>query len=122
MLIIILYFVAATLDGSLGYVIPVSEKTFRRLFILQNTICVMKPHYAGLNPKAYRLLRGQRKELCNPQKNILDGDLLFEYFNMSYMERNDIAKKIKTNTEQVSSLWLGRILKLRKYPILANYN
>lgn len=44
----------ASLDGSLGYVIPVSEKTFRRLFILQNTIFVMKPHYAGLNPKSYR--------------------------------------------------------------------
>lgn len=91
----------STLDGSLGYVIPISEKTFRRLFILQNTICAMKPHNAGLNPKAYRMLKGQRKELGNPQKNILDGDLLFEFFNMSFVERNDIAKKIKTNTEQL---------------------
>jgi cleavage and polyadenylation specificity factor subunit 1 len=39
--------------------------------------------------------------LGNPQKNILDGDLLFEYFHMSYTERNDIAKKIKTNNEQL---------------------
>ena len=61
----------------------------------------MKPHHAGLNPKAYRMNRSQRKELGNPQKNILDGDLLFEFFNMSFIERNDIAKKIKTNTEQV---------------------
>jgi hypothetical protein len=48
-----------------------------------------------------RILKGRRKELSNPQKNILDGDLLFEYFNLSYTDRNDIAKKIKTNTEQV---------------------
>lgn len=44
----------ATLDGSIGYILPISEKTFRRLFILQNAIFVMKPHYAGLNPKSFR--------------------------------------------------------------------
>jgi len=37
----------------------------------------------------------------NPQKNILDGDLLFEFMNMSFSERNEIAKKIKTSTEQI---------------------
>jgi len=42
------------LDGGVGYVMPISEKTFRRLFILQNAIIVMKQHYGGLNPKAYR--------------------------------------------------------------------
>lgn len=89
------------LDGGIGYLIPISEKTFRRLFILQNAIFVMKPHYAGLNPKAYRMWRSKRKELINPQKNILDGDLLFEFFNMSYHDRGDIAKKIKTNSEQI---------------------
>lgn len=51
--------------------------------------------------KLSRIFKGQRRELGNPQKNILDGDLLFEYFNMSYTERHDIAKKIKTNNEQV---------------------
>ena len=94
-----------TLDGSIGYIIPISEKTFRRLFILQNAIFVMKPHYAGLNPKAYRIWKGKRKELINTQKSILDGDLLFEYFNLSYTDRNDIAKKIKTNTEQVTFIF-----------------
>ena len=89
------------LDGGIGYLIPISEKTFRRLFILQNAIFVMKPHYAGLNPKAYRMWRSRKKELVNPQKNILDGDLLFEFFNMSYHDRGDIAKKIKTNSEQI---------------------
>ncbi len=91
----------ANLDGGVGYVIPISEKTFRRLFILQNAIYVMKPHNAGLNPKSYRAWRSRRHELIAPQKNILDGDLLFDYFNLSYTERNEIAKKIKTSCEQL---------------------
>ncbi len=61
----------------------------------------MIPHYAGLNPKSFRLWRCRRKELIAPQKNILDGDLLFEFFNLSYAERNEISKKIKTNVEQL---------------------
>jgi cleavage and polyadenylation specificity factor subunit 1 len=44
----------ATLDGSIGYVIPISEKTFRRLFMLQNVLTYMIPHHAALNPKSYR--------------------------------------------------------------------
>lgn len=47
------------------------------------------------------MLRGMRREIGAPQKNILDGDLLFEYFNMGFVERSEIAKKIKTNMEQV---------------------
>lgn len=47
----------ANLDGGIGYIIPISEKTFRRLFMLQNAIFVMVPHYAGLNPKAFRFLK-----------------------------------------------------------------
>ena len=89
------------LDGGIGYIIPISEKTFRRLFILQNDIFKMKQHYACLNPEAYRMWRSKRKELINPQKNILDGDLLFEYFNMSYHDRADIAKKNQINSEQL---------------------
>ena len=50
-----------------------------------------------------RILRTRRKQIGNPQKNILDGDLLFEFFNLSFNDRNDIAKKIKTNCEQVNT-------------------
>ena len=49
-----MWFLKATLDGGIGYLIPISEKTFRRLFVLQNALVVMIPHYAGLNPKSYR--------------------------------------------------------------------
>ena len=45
---------AATLDGGLGLLLPMQEKTYRRLLMLQNALNTMLPHHAGLNPKAFR--------------------------------------------------------------------
>ncbi|XP_045540280.1 cleavage and polyadenylation specificity factor subunit 1 isoform X2 [Papilio machaon] len=46
-----------TLDGGLGYVLPVSEKAYRRLLMLQNVMNNYCCHIAGLNPRAFRLQR-----------------------------------------------------------------
>ena len=45
---------SATLDGGLGLLLPMQEKTYRRLLMLQNALNTMLPHHAGLNPKAFR--------------------------------------------------------------------
>lgn len=91
----------ATLDGSLGYLMPVSEKSYRRLLMLQNVLVTHIPHTCGLNPKAFRALHSQRKYLMNPHKSILDGDLLWKYLNLSVMEKCELAKKIGTTADQV---------------------
>nr|CAD7450315.1 unnamed protein product [Timema bartmani] len=44
----------ATLDGGLGYMLPVPEKTYRRLLMLQNVLVNHIAHTAGLNPKSFR--------------------------------------------------------------------
>ena len=49
-----IFIFTATLDGSLGYVMPLSEKLYRRLNMLQTILNKQLPHHAGLNPKAYR--------------------------------------------------------------------
>lgn len=92
----------ATLDGSLGHVLPLTEKTYRRLLMLQNLMVTNVQHHAGLNPKAFRMLRPFRLELMNASKNILDGDLIFRYFGLSQNERAELAKKIGTSPKQVS--------------------
>lgn len=48
------FYILASLDGSLGYILPVPEKTYRRLLMLQNVLVTHICHIAGLNPKAYR--------------------------------------------------------------------
>ncbi|EEC01987.1 cleavage and polyadenylation specificity factor, putative [Ixodes scapularis] len=91
----------ATLDGSLGYVLPVPEKTYRRLLMLQNVLVTNMPHYAGLNPKAFRMYHSQRRVLGNPHKNILDGELIWKFMHLSFMERSELSKKIGTTVTQV---------------------
>ena len=48
-------FSSATLDGGVGYLLPIPEKTYRRLLMLQIKLVQGLPHTAGLNPKAFRL-------------------------------------------------------------------
>lgn len=91
----------ATLDGSLGYFLPIGEKSYRRLLMLQNVLNVSLQHTAGLNPKAFRMVRLSRPELMNPSKNILDGDLLFKFPTLSMNEKSDLAKKIGTSPQQI---------------------
>uniref|UniRef100_A0A674EUA0 Cleavage and polyadenylation specific factor 1 n=1 Tax=Salmo trutta TaxID=8032 RepID=A0A674EUA0_SALTR len=92
----------ATLDGGLGLLLPMQEKTYRRLLMLQNALTTMLPHHAGLNPKAFRMLHADRRQLQNAVRNILDGELLNKYLYLSTMERSELAKKIGTTSDIVS--------------------
>ena len=58
----------ATLDGSLGHLLPVSEKVYRRLLMLQNVLNQHTQHLAGLNPKAFRWLRVDKRSLLNANR------------------------------------------------------
>ncbi|XP_076157774.1 cleavage and polyadenylation specificity factor subunit 1 [Alosa pseudoharengus] len=89
----------ATLDGGIGLLLPMQEKTYRRLLMLQNALTTMLPHHAGLNPKAFRMLNTDRRTLQNPVRNILDGELLNKYLYLSTMERSELAKKIGTTSD-----------------------
>ncbi|KAM6958697.1 cleavage and polyadenylation specificity factor subunit 1 [Aplochiton taeniatus] len=89
----------ATLDGGLGLLLPMQEKTYRRLLMLQNALTTMLPHHAGLNPKAFRMLHTDRRTLTNAVRNILDGELLNKYLYLSAMERSELAKKIGTTAD-----------------------
>lgn len=118
----------ATLDGGVGLLLPMQEKTYRRLLMLQNALTTMLSHHAGLNPKAFRcvgadrtsaamlsgmlpdfatsvsrMLHCDRRSLQNPVKNILDGELLNKYLYLSMMERSELAKKIGTTQDIVST-------------------
>lgn len=89
----------ATLDGGVGLLLPMQEKTYRRLLMLQNALTTMLPHHAGLNPRAFRMLHVDRRILQNAVRNILDGELLNRYLYLSTMERSELAKKIGTTPD-----------------------
>ncbi|KAM9292267.1 cleavage and polyadenylation specificity factor subunit 1 isoform 1-T1 [Gastrophryne carolinensis] len=89
----------ATLDGGIGLLLPMQEKTYRRLLMLQNALTTMLSHHAGLNPRAYRMLHSSRRTLQNAVRNVLDGELLIRFFYLTAMERSELAKKIGTSTD-----------------------
>lgn len=91
----------ASLDGSLGYLLPISEKVYRRLLMLQNALNMQIPHTAGLNPRAYRAVKNACLDLSNSHKNILDGELLWKFLNLSVLEKSEMAKRIGTNVDQL---------------------
>ncbi|XP_053401547.1 cleavage and polyadenylation specificity factor subunit 1-like [Mercenaria mercenaria] len=91
----------ASLDGSLGYLLPISEKVYRRLLMLQNALNMQLPHTAGLNPRAYRAVRNNSLDLSNAHKNILDGELLWKFLHLSVLEKSEMAKRIGTSVDQL---------------------
>jgi cleavage and polyadenylation specificity factor subunit 1 len=95
--------VFGTLDGGLGYIMPLPEKTYRRLFMLQNVLVTHSPHTCGLNPKSYRTIKSARKIPTNPSRCIVDGDLVYSYLDLPTNEKLDVAKKIGTRIEEIVS-------------------
>eukprot|EP00058_Branchiostoma_floridae_P027042 XP_002612533.1 hypothetical protein BRAFLDRAFT_120973 [Branchiostoma floridae] len=92
----------ATLDGGLGALLPMAEKTYRRLLMLQNTLMTHMPFPAGLNPKAFRMLKHNHRSLINACRNILDGELLWKFLHLSVVERSELARKIGTSPETIT--------------------
>nr|KAI8762317.1 cleavage and polyadenylation specificity factor subunit 1 [Biomphalaria glabrata] len=91
----------ATLDGSIGYLLPIPEKVFRRQQMLQSSMISQLPSPAGLNPKAYSAFKSSRTDSSNPLRNILDGELCWKYLYLSTMEKTEVAKKIGTTVDQI---------------------
>lgn len=90
-----------TLDGGIGLLLPMTEKTYRRLHMLQTKLVECIPHIAGLNPKAFRHVIGKKRSLNNAHKNILDGELLGKFAHLGTMERLEVTKKIGTTPSQI---------------------
>ncbi|KAK7505375.1 hypothetical protein BaRGS_00003537 [Batillaria attramentaria] len=90
-----------TLDGGIGYLLPIPEKVYRRLLMLQNALLTHIPHSAGLNPKAYRTVKHTVPSLSNPHRLILDGELIWKFLHLSLNERTEVARRMGTAVEQI---------------------
>lgn len=91
----------STLDGGLGYCLPLPEKTYRRLFMLQNVLLVHSEHLCGLNPKVFRTVKYSKRCLLNPSRSVVDGELVWSFLSLPYNEKVDVAKKIGTKVEEI---------------------
>ncbi|XP_026677670.1 cleavage and polyadenylation specificity factor subunit 1 [Diaphorina citri] len=84
----------ASLDGALGFFLPLPEKNYRRLLMLQNVMVTHTSHTGGLNPRAFRTYKGKGYYAGNPSRGIIDGSLVWKFLQLSLGERLEICKKI----------------------------
>eukprot|EP00698_Gefionella_okellyi_P000539 TRINITY_DN10481_c0_g1_i1.p1 TRINITY_DN10481_c0_g1~~TRINITY_DN10481_c0_g1_i1.p1 ORF type:complete len:1389 (-),score=267.20 TRINITY_DN10481_c0_g1_i1:15-4181(-) len=90
-----------TAQGSLGYIAPVPERTYRRLYELQAKMITALPHVAGLNPKAFRAPFNPDHLNFTPHAAMLDGDLLFRYLGLDVALQRELARMIGTTKEMI---------------------
>jgi len=90
-----------TLDGALGYLLPIPERVYRKLLMLQSVLTNILPHRASLNPKSYRALNSTDRTIGNPAKGIIDGEVVWDFLGLSFIERNDVSKKIGCSSDEI---------------------
>lgn len=90
-----------TLDGNIGYLFPIKEEQYKRLYILQGVIRNALLSYCGLNPKLFRTAKDVYKHATINSKNIIDGCLLWKYNNICFSDQIDLAHAIGSSPETV---------------------
>jgi cleavage and polyadenylation specificity factor subunit 1 len=87
-----------TLDGSIGYLACIDEPTHRRMSMLQTKMYTQLQHAGGLHPKAFRLFRSKGDHHIQ-KKNIIDGQLLWRYANLSTVTPIRVVTSSKEKTQ-----------------------
>ncbi|EFC40480.1 CPSF A subunit [Naegleria gruberi] len=90
-----------SVDGAIGYVAPINEVTHRRLFALQLKMYTQLEQAAGLHPKSFRLYKPLERTEYNYKKNIIDGQLIWNYANINTILQRDLARQIGTNSDNI---------------------
>lgn len=93
-------------DGSLSSLTPVEEHSFKRLQLLQGQLARNIQHVAGLNPKAFRIVRNDY--VSKPlSKGILDGNLLSHFEGLPITRQIEVTREIGTERNTVLRDWIS---------------
>ena len=69
--------------------------------MLSNVLTNSLEHTAGLNPRGYRTIRSLSRDLRNPARGIIDGDLVFAFSDLPAVDKAEFARKIGTNAAEI---------------------
>jgi len=91
-------------DGSLSALTPVDEGAFKRLHLLQGQLVRNVQHTAGLNPRAYRIVRNDT--VSKPlSRGVLDGQLLEAFEEQGIQGQQEMTRQIGTERIAVARDW-----------------
>lgn len=92
--------IVGTMDGSLGIFLPVDERTYKRLNLLQHLMSMTLQSPCALNPKDYRLLKSSRLRL-EKKKGVLDGTILWKFISLPLSTQEYLASVMGTTTDMI---------------------
>jgi len=92
--------VIGTVDGGLGVLFPVDEKTYRSLSLLQQIMAMGVRTTCCLNQRDYRTLKTVALRL-EKKRGVLDGTLLWRYASLTVSMQNDLAAVIGTSSDAI---------------------
>lgn len=90
--------VVGTVDGGLGVLLPVDEKTYRSLSLLQQIMAMGVRTTCCLNQRDFRTLNTATLRL-EKKRGVLDGTLLWRYASLTVSMQNDLAAVIGTTAD-----------------------
>jgi cleavage and polyadenylation specificity factor subunit 1 len=107
--------VSGCIEGAISYLTSVDEMTYRRLYSLHTQLTFRISHLGGLNPRLFRTYRPQDRRRYNFNRNIVDGDLLWEFLQLDYHLQSKLAKNIGTSPNSIINNLLEMDISTRFY-------
>lgn len=95
--------ILSMINGSIGYLTPIHEETYRRLYVLQSKMTLFLQHLCGLNPKAFRSYQSIDRSLTNLAHNIIDGPLVYDFLNLSVNQRLEFSRQVGMSAERLQN-------------------
>jgi cleavage and polyadenylation specificity factor subunit 1 len=89
-----------TMDGSLGILVPIDERVYRRLNLLQQLMSMVVQTPCALNPQEFRLMKTRRYKFQR-QKGLLDGTLLWKFPTLEAELQEEIVKALGVTIDTI---------------------
>jgi CPSF A subunit region len=89
-----------TLDGGLGVLLPIDERTHRRLALLQQMMTMVVETPCAMNPKEYRVLKTTHFR-ADKKKGVLDGAFLWKYVSLDARLQDELAASMGVTTDAI---------------------
>lgn len=90
----------ATIEGELGILIPVDDRTYRRLLLLQQIMASVIKTTCGLNPREFRYMRTSKYRL-ERKRGFLDGTLLWAFIDLDCKTQDELCAAMGTTCDAV---------------------
>jgi hypothetical protein len=89
-----------TVEGGLGMLLPVDERTHRRLALLQSIMTTTVTMVCALNPTEFRTLKSSGLRL-ERKRGVLDGNILWNFVNLPECLQDELATAMGTSADVI---------------------